>query len=296
MDDKVRALIREVCNGDINRIRSAAAIVLKSSKTKKDEQFCENALKKIESTKNLVELPYNLKGILVQEDVSTYPEEKYFWREEEYDLAEKVISMYRVADKLQERGIRYIPSVILYGESGCGKTELARYIAHKAGLSYIYVRFSSLIDSHLGETQKNISRIFDYIRKSNCVVCFDEIDAIGMARGGNDDVGEMSRVVIALMQELDTLPNNVILVGTTNRYDRLDKALVRRFSISHKVTKLNEMESKIIARRFLKYAGCDYDEIENYVSCINGESTAAKITKECTEFVAEKLLNEILIK
>lgn len=294
MDDYVRSLIREVCGGDINKIRTAALIVCKQSKTKKDELFCESAIKKIEATKNVVELPYDLRGILAQEDVSNYSEERYFWRDEEVEIADRVISMYRVADKLYEKGIRYIPSVVLYGESGCGKTELARYIAYKAGLNYVYVRFSALIDSHLGQTQKNISKIFDYLRKSKCVVCFDEIDAIGMARGENDDVGEMSRVVIALMQELDTLPNSVILVGTTNRFDRLDKALVRRFSISHEVTKMNEMESKKAARNFLKYAGCSYDEIQNYVNCIVGDSPASKIVKDCTEFVANAILQDML--
>lgn len=294
MDDYVRSLIREVCGGDINKIRTAALIVCKQSKTKKDELFCESAIKKIEATKNLVELPYDLRGILAQEDVSNYSEERYFWRDEEVEIADRVISMYRVADKLYEKGIRYIPSVVLYGESGCGKTELARYIAYKAGLNYVYVRFSALIDSHLGQTQKNISKIFDYLRKSKCVVCFDEIDAIGMARGSNEDVGEMSRVVIALMQELDTLPNSVILVGTTNRFDRLDKALVRRFSISHEVTKMNEMEAKKAARNFLKYAGCSYDEIQNYVNCIVGDSPASKIVKDCTEFVANIILQDML--
>lgn len=294
MDDYVRSLIREVCGGDINKIRTAALIVCKQSKTKKDELFCESAIKKIEATKNLVELPYDLRGILAKEDVSNYSEERYFWRDEEVEIADRVISMYRVADKLYEKGIRYIPSVVLYGESGCGKTELARYIAYKAGLNYVYVRFSALVDSHLGQTQKNISKIFDYLRKSKCVVCFDEIDAIGMARGSNDDVGEMSRVVIALMQELDTLPNSVILVGTTNRFDRLDKALVRRFSISHEVTKMNEMEAKMAARNFLKYAGCSYDDIQNYVDCIVGDSPASKIVKDCTEFVANIILQDML--
>lgn len=293
MDDHVRALIKEVCNGDINRIRAAAMIVLKSSKTKKDESFCESSIKKIEAARNMIELPYDLRGMLVSEDVSHYSEGRYFWRDEEVKIANKVISMYRVADKLQEKGIRYIPSIILYGDSGCGKTELARYIAYKAGLRYVYVRFSSLVDSHLGATQKNISKIFDYVKGSECVVCFDEIDAIGMQRGVKDDVGEMSRIVISLMQEIDRLPNSVIMVGTTNRFDMLDKALARRFSISHKVTKLNEIEAKETAQKFLEYVGFNYLESIDFVSRFPGDIPASKVITECTEFVAERLLKEM---
>lgn len=106
---------------------------------------------------------------------------------------------------------------------------LARYIAHKAKLPFLRIQFSSLVDSHLGQTQSNLARIFDYVRTAPCVLCFDEIDAVGMARGQKDDVGEMNRVVIAIMQEMDRLPNNVIIIGTTNRFDRLDPALIRRF-------------------------------------------------------------------
>lgn len=296
MDDKVRMLIREVCNGDISRIRTAATIVLKSCKTKKDEEFCTNSLKKLESIRNFMELPSNLKGMLVAEDVSVYPEEKYFWREDELEIAEKVISMYKVADTLQEKGIRYIPSLILYGESGCGKTELARYIAHLMNLPYVYIRFSSLIDSHLGETNKNISKIFDFLRGNQCVVCFDEIDAIGLERGQRNEVGEMSRIVISLMQELDTLPNGVVVIGTTNRFDMLDKALVRRFSISHEVKKLTVMEAKATARKFLKYAGLSLAEIQNYIESIVVDSPTYTVIRDCTEFVADKLLKEIEYK
>ena len=64
--------------------------------------------------------------------------------------------------------------------------------------------------------------------KRPCVLCIDEIDTIAMRRG-QTDVGEMNRVVISLMQELDQLPNDMIVVATTNRYDQLDSALLRRF-------------------------------------------------------------------
>ena len=92
---------------------------------------------------------------------------------------------------------------------------LAKYIAYRAGIPYVYVRFSGLINSQLGKTQENLNRIFTYAKQKPCVLCIDEIDTIAMRRG-QTDVGEMNRVVISLMQELDQLPNDMIVVATTN--------------------------------------------------------------------------------
>ena len=114
---------------------------------------------------------------------------------------------------------------------------------------------TELDERRAASTQSNIGKIFDYARTCPCVLCLDEIDAIGMARGQQQEVGEMDRIVIALMQELDRMPNNVIVVGTTNRFDRLDAALVRRFTIQHEVLLLNEYEAVQVAERFFRYSG-----------------------------------------
>lgn len=63
----------------------------------------------------------------------------------------------------------------------------------------------------------NIAKVFKYIKTAPCVLCFDEIDDVSIVCGQKNDVGEMNRIVIALMQEMDSLPNNVIIIGTPNR-------------------------------------------------------------------------------
>lgn len=61
------------------------------------------------------------------------------------------------------------------------------------------------------------------------VVLFDEIDALALDRVNHHDVREMGRATSALLKELDSLNEQVVLIATTNLYEELDKALVRRF-------------------------------------------------------------------
>lgn len=257
MTDREKILLRYVCDGDIKHARQQAKIILEETKTQKDERFRAEMLRRLEAKKSFVELPPNLQGILEAEDSEIFPERKFLLRDGEKAITEQLLNVYRAADKLSKIGLSYLPALIIHGKSGCGKTELARYIAHKAKLPFVYVRFSSLVDSHLGATQSNVAKVFDYAKSAPCVLCFDEIDAIGLARGQDQDVGEMNRIVIALMQEMDRLPNNVIVIGTTNRFDRLDQALVRRFPLQYEVEKLSADEAEALSKQIFQYAGLD---------------------------------------
>jgi SpoVK/Ycf46/Vps4 family AAA+-type ATPase len=63
------------------------------------------------------------------------------------------------------------------------------------------------------------------------VLLFDEIDALGKQRGNPLDVGELDRIVIALMQELEFLQTQGIVIATSNLPENLDRALWRRFDL-----------------------------------------------------------------
>ncbi|BFO08492.1 hypothetical protein GGER_10020 [Serratia rubidaea] len=58
----------------------------------------------------------------------------------------------------------------------------------------------------------------------------DEFDALASARGNERDIGELQRIVIALLQNIDSLPENVIVIAATNHENLLDPAIWRRFS------------------------------------------------------------------
>lgn len=161
-------------------------------------------------------------------------------------------------------------------------------------MPFVYLKFSGLISSALGKTQQNIGHVFDYARRSPCVLCLDEIDAIGMSRGGKDDVAEMSRVTIAMMQELDRLPNDVILIGTTNRSDQLDAALFRRFSFLHRVRSLDKNDAATLAKMFLASTGYPTTEhtVCDVLETIESFYTASNVTKACTDYLVNQIVNE----
>lgn len=295
MNDNNRMLLRYVAEGDIRKAQMQAKIILNSITAARDEQFKTNCLAKLNNAEpRFIELPFNMQGFLVAEDVSDFPEQRFLIRESEKAVIEKILKTRKASLKLKEMGVHYTSSLLLSGEPGTGKTELARYIAHKADLPFVYLKFSGLISSALGKTQQNIGLVFDYATRSPCVLCLDEIDAIGMKRGGRDDVAEMSRVTIALMQELDRLPNDVILIGTTNREDQLDAALFRRFSFLHRVRMLDTQSAHDLCEKFFISVGytASKKEIEDLLSHIDHNYTPSNVTKACTDHIVSWVIEQ----
>ena len=122
---------------------------------------------------------------------------------------------------------------LLQGPPGTGKTEAVKLLCEQLDRELLMVDFDSLIDSKLGETGKNVTRLFEELRQlknpQHYIVLFDEVDAIALDRVNSRDVREMGRVTSAFLRELDKLDERICLFATTNLFDSFDKALTRRF-------------------------------------------------------------------
>ena len=136
----------------------------------------------------------------------------------------------RYYDKLSKAGAALPNRLMAYGPPGTGKTKLARHIAAKLDIPLLTVRCDTLISSLLGQTSRNLRRVFEYAQQMPSVLFLDEFDALAGARGNERDVGELQRVVIALLQNIDALPESTILIAATNHDQLLDPAIWRRFS------------------------------------------------------------------
>lgn len=114
--------------------------------------------------------------------------------------------------------------------------------------------FEQLVDSRMGETAKNVSQLFDEINHlsfSKVLVLFDEIDALVLDRINRNDLREMGRVASVFLKGLDSLNENVVLIATTNLYDSLDKALIRRFDATVSFDRYSKEDLIEIADSFL---------------------------------------------
>ena len=231
LDDHMLACIKALAENRIQDAKNEAICCCVNDTTKKNQSKTEYYKKLLmNGSVNLFELPPNLKGLINMQDVSDFREERYYLGKQQKDIFEQIVRGVRVTTKMLEYGIPYANSTLIYGIPGTGKTEFARYIAYKLGLPYAYLNFSYLIESYMGKTAQNLQRVFDYCKGQKCVLMLDEIDCIGLERGHDTGVdGELGRTTIALMQALDGLIDGQVVIAATNRCDRMDKALLRRF-------------------------------------------------------------------
>lgn len=133
-------------------------------------------------------------------------------------------------DKLLAAGVSQPNRLVMHGPPGTGKTQTARWISAHLQLPLLTVRCDTLISSLLGQTSRNLRRVFDYAQEVPCVLFLDEFDALATARGNERDVGELQRIVIALLQNIDALPDDTILLAATNHDQLVDYAIWRRFT------------------------------------------------------------------
>lgn len=148
-----------------------------------------------------------------------------------------------------------IHKFLFQGPPGTGKTEAVRQLARILNRELYMVNFTSIIDSKLGQTQKNMAELFHEIEQypfpDKLLVLFDEIDALALDRTNCNDLREMGRTTSELLKLLDRMDEDVVLVATTNLFSYFDKALVRRFDTVIDFDRYTKEDLISIAEKFL---------------------------------------------
>lgn len=143
----------------------------------------------------------------------------------------EVIKEWKSRSKLVKHGLPRRWRLLFHGPSGCGKSAAAAALAAETGLPGYLVRFDSLIGAYLGQTALRLRELFSFAEQTPCVLLFDEVDALAKRRGSPMEVGELDRIVIAFMQELEHAHGEGFVIATSNIPRALDDALWRRFDL-----------------------------------------------------------------
>lgn len=172
---------------------------------------------------------------LIIDDKENVDLEKLHFSTENRESIEQVIKEHRHLAELQKYGLSIDHKILLYGNSGCGKTATAKAIAKELGKGILILNLTNFISSKIGETGRNLKAVFDKAEREKAVLFLDEFDQVAKMRGSDDkDVGEMRRLVNTLIQLIDYLPEDCILIAATNHPEIVDVALMRRFQLKLK--------------------------------------------------------------
>ncbi|XP_065185500.1 26S proteasome regulatory subunit 6B-like [Sycon ciliatum] len=143
-------------------------------------------------------------------------------------------------DLYQQIGIDPPRGVLMYGPPGCGKTMLAKAVAHHTTASFVRVVGSEFVQKYLGEGARMVRDVFRLAKENAPSIIFiDEIDAIATkrfdAQTGADR--EVQRILLELLNQMDGFDRNenVKVIMATNRADTLDPALLRPGRLDRKI-------------------------------------------------------------
>ncbi|MDD4652619.1 MAG: ATP-binding protein [Methanothrix sp.] len=133
---------------------------------------------------------------------------------------------------LHEIGLYEIGKLLFVGPPGTGKTSTARALSNYFSLPIVEVRLSMITSQYLGETSKNIDKVFELAKRlSPCILFIDEFDFVAKTRT-SDEHGAMKRAVNSLLKAIDEISlveHGVLLLAATNHPQLLDYAAWRRF-------------------------------------------------------------------
>ncbi|MGZ4936522.1 MAG: ATP-binding protein [Halobacteriota archaeon] len=158
--------------------------------------------------------------------------DKLVLTDEQIEEVQQIVKAIQYREYLREIELFEIGKLLFVGPPGTGKTSVARALSKELGLPFLEVRLSMVTSQYLGETSKNIGKVFTLAKKLNpCILFIDEFDYVAKTRL-SDEHGAIRRAVNMLLKSIDDVSlvdDGVLLIGATNHPKLLDSAAWRRF-------------------------------------------------------------------
>lgn len=182
--------------------------------------------------------------------------------------------------------------VLLYGPPGCGKTMLAKALAHESGACFINLHISTLTEKWYGDSNKLVSAVFSLARKLQPTIVFiDEIDAVlGQRRSGEHEASGM--VKAEFMTHWDGLastnasgmPQRICILGATNRIQDIDEAILRRMPKKFPVSLPSAHQRRGIFKLILKDTKIDRANFDlDYLVRVSAGMSGSDIKEACRD-------------
>lgn len=170
--------------------------------------------------------------LILEKLTSDYSLQNLVCSSEVHDKLTNFLQEHSYADILDKYKLPISNKLLLHGPSGCGKTLASYVIAGELKKLMIVVNLGAIVSAKLGETSKNLAKLFRKATQEDCIIFIDEFDSLGKVRDYSQDHGEMKRVVNTILQLFDYLPQSSMVIAATNQKNMLDEALLRRFDVS----------------------------------------------------------------
>ncbi|KAI1095948.1 AAA-domain-containing protein [Rostrohypoxylon terebratum] len=182
--------------------------------------------------------------------------------------------------------------VLLYGPPGCGKTMLAKAVAHESGASFINLHISTLTEKWYGDSNKLVRAVFSLARKLQPAIIFiDEIDAVlGTRRSGEHEASGMVKAEFMTLWDGLTsantqgLPARIVVLGATNRIHDIDEAILRRMPKKFPVSLPDKNQRLRILQLVLKDTKTDPTNFNiEYIARVTAGMSGSDIKEACRD-------------
>lgn len=195
-----------------------------------DREWIESLMQDIEKEEGGADM-LKLAQISAPEDIRQTLKEFILTPSQEGDVR-KIVKAIQYRDYLKRIGLYDVGKILMVGPPGTGKTSLAKAMSEHLSIPFVEVRLSMITDQYLGETAKNIDRVFALAKRlSPCILFIDEFDFIAKTRS-SDEHAALKRAVNTLLKAIDDISltnDGVLLLAATNHPKMLDTAAWRRF-------------------------------------------------------------------